>query len=178
MSFYQDLARIGSRYIGKAKLFQYGFNFSPMYRRTTSRITSVTDDLLEIRIKLPISFRNRNYVNSIFGGSMFAAVDPIPMVQLMNILGDDYVVWDKSAEVFFKRPAREDLYATFTYTEAEVDEIRRRVTQEKEFDIVKTSLLTDRDGSTTFCEVRKTIYVADKQYYKEKRKKKAAKKTP
>ncbi|MEL6720783.1 MAG: DUF4442 domain-containing protein [Bacteroidota bacterium] len=169
MSIYQKLGAIGSKYIGKAKLFKYGFNWSPMYRRSTARILEVSDDLMEVQIKLPISYKNRNYVNSIFGGSMFSAVDPIPMVQLINILGDNYVVWDKSAEVFFKRPAKENLYARFVYDTAEVEDIKQRVEQEREIEIVKTTLLTNKAGDKIFCEVRKTIYVADKTHYKNKR---------
>lgn len=122
-----------------------------------------------VQIKLPLNYKNRNYVNSIFGGSLFASVDPIPMVQLINIIGEDYVVWDKSAEVFFKRPAREDLFAEFRYSSEELEDIKRRVKQEGEIDIVKTTLLMDKEKTTTFCEVRKTIYVADKEFYKRKR---------
>ena len=83
MSLYKKIGEIGSKYIGKNKMFKYGFNFSPMYRRSTGRITTVSKDLMNIQIKLPISYKNRNYVNSIFGGSLFSSVDPIPMVQLM-----------------------------------------------------------------------------------------------
>lgn len=126
---------------------------------------------MEVSIKLPISYKNRNYVNSIFGGSMFAAVDPIPMVQLMNLIGDDFVVWDKSAQIFFKRPARENIYADFTYSLEEVDEIRSKVRLENEIEIIKTTSLTNRDKSIVYCEVKKTIYVADKAYFKEKREK-------
>ncbi|WP_416865949.1 MAG: DUF4442 domain-containing protein [Imperialibacter sp.] len=171
MSIYQTIAKIGSKYIGKPKLFKYGFNLSPMYRRSTAKIIYVSKDLLEIKIKLAISYKNRNYVNSIFGGSMFAAVDPIPMVQLMNLLGDDFVVWDKSAQIFFKRPARENIYADFTYSLEEVDDIKSKVGLQNEIEIVKTTSLTNRDKSIVYCEVKKTIYVADKAYFKEKREK-------
>jgi len=171
MSFYQSFARIGSKYIGKPKLFKFGFNFSPMYRRSTGRIIHVSSDLLKVQIKLPLSYKNKNYVSSIFGGSMFSAVDPIPMVQLINLIGENYVVWDKSAEIFFKRPAKENLYAEFTYSLAELEDIKQRVAQENEIEIFKTTLLTNKDKTTTFCEVKKTIYVADKQFFKEKRRK-------
>ncbi|MEL6988648.1 MAG: DUF4442 domain-containing protein, partial [Bacteroidota bacterium] len=67
----------------------YGFNLSPMYRRSVGKIVHVSDDLLKVEIKLPLNYKNRNYVNSIFGGSMFSAVDPIPMVQLINLIGDE-----------------------------------------------------------------------------------------
>lgn len=169
MSIYRTIAEIGSKYIGKPKLFKYGFNLSPMYRRSTARITEVSNDLLSIKMKLPISYKNKNYVNSIFGGSMFAAVDPIPMVQLMNILGDDFVVWDKSAEIYFKRPAKEDLYAEFTYSIDELETIKTKIKNENEIEIIKNTSLTNKSGTVIYCEVKKTIYVADKSFFKQKR---------
>lgn len=170
MSLYQKLAEVGKKFIPQHTLFKIGFNLSPMYRRSTARIRGASEDLLTVSIKLPLSYKNRNYVNSIFGGSMFSAVDPIPMVQLMNLLGNDYVVWDKSAEIFFKRPAKEDLYAVFNYTSEELEAIKTQVKQESEIEIVKTTLLRNQDQTITYCEVRKTIYIADKAYFKEKRK--------
>lgn len=168
MLSYRQLMKVGQRFMGLPTIFKYGYNWSPMYRRSTARITSVSDDLLTISIKLPISYKNRNYMSSIFGGSMFAAVDPIPMVQLMNLIGPDYVVWDKSAEIYFKRPAREDLFAKFTFSKDELAHIKSQVTQSKEIDFVKVTQLTNVDGSVTYCEVKKTIYVADKGHHKEK----------
>ncbi|GAA4274687.1 hypothetical protein GCM10022258_39830 [Aquimarina gracilis] len=121
-------------------------------------------------MKLPISWKNRNYVNSIFGGSMFSSVDPIPMVQLINLIGDDYVVWDKSAEIFFKKPAKENLYADFSYSEKELEEIRVKIAISKEIEIVKITKLMNNDGTQLYCEVKKVIYVADKAFYKQKKK--------
>ncbi|GAA4278370.1 DUF4442 domain-containing protein [Aquimarina mytili] len=171
MSIYQKIAKVGSKYIGKHNLFKYGFNWSPMYRRSTGRIKEVSKDLLQVTMKLPISYKNKNYVNSIFGGSMFSAVDPIPMVQLMNIIGEEYVVWDKSAEISFKRPAKEHLYAEFIYTPEELSTIKDRVKQENEIEIIKLTQLTNKDRTKVYCEIRKTLYIADKSFYKEKRKK-------
>lgn len=171
MSFYQKIAEVGKKYIAQNTLFKVGFNLSPMYRRSTARIISTSEDLLTVKITLPISYKNKNYVNSIFGGSMFSAVDPIPMVQLMNLIGDDYVVWDKSAEISFKRPAKENLFAEFTYSSEELENIKNQVKQDNEIEIVKTTSLTNKNKTITFCEVRKTIYIADKKYFKEKREK-------
>lgn len=169
MSIYKKIAKVGPKFFSKATLFKYGFNLSPMYRRSTGRIVEVSEDLLNIKIKLPINWKNRNYVNSIFGGSMFAAVDPIPMVQLINLIGEEYVVWDKSAKIMFKRPAKEDLYAAFSYAEQELEEIKLMAKEQKEIEITKTTELTNQDGAKTYCAVEKTIYVADKAFYKQKR---------
>ncbi len=169
MSIYQKISEIGSKYITKHILFKYGFNLSPMYRRSTGRITNVSKDLLTIKIKLPINYKNRNFVNSIFGGSMFSAVDPIYMVQLIDLLGSKYVVWDKSATIDFKLPAKEDLYAEFIYTNEELKDIKTKVQQDNEIEIVKTTSLTNKDKNKVYCEVKKTIYIADKKYFKKKK---------
>ncbi|MEO0789170.1 MAG: DUF4442 domain-containing protein, partial [Bacteroidota bacterium] len=132
MSIYRKIAEIGPRFAPKHKLFKYAFNWSPMYSRTTAKITSVSPDLMQINIRLPISYKNRNYSNTIFGGSMFASVDPFPMTQLINLIGPEYVVWDKSAEIKFKRPANVDLYAEFVYTQEELDDIKQQVADHQE----------------------------------------------
>ena len=169
MSVYQQLTRIGTRFFKRSFLFKYGFNLSPMYRRSTGKVIYVSENLNIIRVKLALSYKNRNYVNTIFGGSMFASVDPFPMVQLINIIGDDYVVWDKAAHIRFLRPGNKDLYATFTYTDQEIDDIKQHVAAKKEIEIVKTTQLTAKDTGKVHCEVDKVIYIADKAYFKAKR---------
>ncbi len=155
MSFYKKVATIGGKFIPLHILLKYGFNLSPMYRRTTAKIISVAADLMCITIIIKRSYRNTNYVNTIFGGSMFAAIDPIPMTQLINLLGDAYVVWDKSAEVFFKRPATENLFATFQFDRKELDEIKNRVKRDGEIEIIKTIALTSKDQQVTFVRFTK-----------------------
>jgi acyl-coenzyme A thioesterase PaaI-like protein len=170
MSIYQKLSKIRPDFIPKGKLFKFAFNHSPMYRRTTAKVLNISEDLLEAKIKLPLSWKNRNYVGSIFGGSLYSAVDPIYMIQLINILGEEYVVWDKAATIKFRKPARENLYADFIFTKDEIEEIKARVKKEKEIDVIKNVYLMDKTGSKVYCEVEKTLYVAEKEYYKNKRK--------
>lgn len=169
MSIYKKIAKIGPKFISKNKLFKYGFNLSPMYRRSTGRIIEVSENLHDVKVKIPISWKNKNYVNSIFGGSLFSAVDPIPMVQLINLIGDEYIVWDKSAEILFKKPARENVYATFNYTQQELTEIVNDVSMNNETLIQKETNITNLDGSIIYCTVSKTIYIANKDYYKTKK---------
>lgn len=170
MSFYQQLVQYGAKYFGLSNIFKWGFNFSPMYRRSTAKILYVSKDLLHVKIRLPLNYKNKNYMGTIFGGSMFSAVDPIPMVQLINLLNKNYVVWDKSAEIRFKIPGNQDLFAEFDYSQEELNKIIERVKIDNEIHIVKTTQLTNKDKSHIFCEVKKTIYIADKQFFKDKRK--------
>ncbi|OSY87013.1 hypothetical protein WH52_13180 [Tenacibaculum holothuriorum] len=166
---YKALSNIAKKFFSEAQIFKYGFNISPMYRRSTGKVISITDDLKEVKIKIPLSYKNKNYVGSIFGGSLFSATDPIYMIQLLNILGDNYVVWDKSSEIKFKRPAKTNAYASFVFSDEEIEVIKQKVADKKEIDIVKTLHIVG-ENDTVFCEVSKVIYVADKNYYREKRK--------
>ena len=175
MISYQKLAKLASRFISKSKVMRYGINLSPMYRRTSAKVTYISKDFLKITIKLPYSYKNTNYVNTIFGGSMFSAVDPFPMVQLINLIGEEYVVWDKAAEIFYRRPAKEDLYAEFTYNLEELGDIKQKVNDNNEFEIIKSTQLTNKDKSIVFCEVRKKVYIANKTFFKDKLAKKRLK---
>ncbi|WP_430410768.1 PaaI family thioesterase [Kordia sp.] len=154
-------------------IFKHGFNLSPMYRRTTARVTHITDDLKEVKIKIPLSYKNKNYVGAIFGGSMFAATDPIYMIQLMQILGEDYVIWDKSATINYKRPAKQALVCEFKFTDSEIEAIKKRVQNEQEITIEKTTYLVNTE-KIVFAEVIKILYIAEKQFYKEKLKNRAS----
>lgn len=168
MSVYKKSFELLQKYISPSLLFQYGFNYSPMYRRSTGKIIAISKDLSEITIRIRISWKNRNYMNTVFGGSMFSAVDPIPMIQLVQLLGKDYVIWDKSAEIYFKRPAKEDLYAKFHISKEDLNSIKAQVQTENEMEYEVQTFLTNKAGDTIFCEVRKKIYISTKSYYKEK----------
>jgi acyl-coenzyme A thioesterase PaaI-like protein len=84
-------------------------------------------DWSEVRVRLPLNWSTRNYVGTIFGGSLYGAVDPFYMLMLIRRLGPEYVVWDKSASIRFRRPGRETLHATFRMPEEEVEAIRAAV---------------------------------------------------
>ena len=168
---YATITKVLNKFFKSSTIFKYGFNISPMYKRSTGKLIEVSDDLLHVKVKIPISYKNKNYVGSIFGGSLFSATDPVLMIQLMQILGNDFVVWDKNASIQFKRPAKENAFAIFDLTQDEIESIKKRILEEKELDLVKEILITNKDKSTVFATVSKTIYIADKSYYKSKRKK-------
>ena len=110
------------------RLMRWGFNWFPAYRGTGARIAYIADDFREVRIELPLNWRTRNYVGTIFGGSMYAAVDPIYMVMLIKVLGPDYIVWDKAARIRFRKPGRARLHAHRMLPEEEIALIRQELT--------------------------------------------------
>jgi len=167
---YQQLSKLGKKYFPNSShnLFKYMFNLSPMYRRSTGKVINVDAGFWRVDIKIPLTYKNRNYAGTIFGGSLFSATDPIFMVQLVQIIGSDYIVWDKSSLVKFKRPANQDVFASFVFTESEVEDMKQKVAVDGEIEVVKPVEITNHEGKV-FCQIDKTLYIADKQFYKEKK---------
>ena len=164
---YRVLVKFLKRFFSDSQIYKYGFNWSPMYRRTTARITEVSNDLHYVKIRIPINWKNRNYAGSIFGGSMLSATDPIYMIQLIQILGDDFVVWDKTASIKYKRPAKEAIYGKFVFSTEEIQSIKQQLLDQNELEIEK-SMTLENTKNLVFAEISKTIYIANKSYYKEK----------
>jgi acyl-coenzyme A thioesterase PaaI-like protein len=138
----------------RSRLTRWGFNWFPAYRGTGARIEYVASDWKEVRIRLPLSWRSRNYVGTIYGGSLYGAVDPIYMIMLIiKILGPGYEVWDKAATIRFKKPGRSTLRAHFQLTDAELDAIKADVNRDGKTERTYVVELKDKDGNVCMsCE--------------------------
>lgn len=143
----------------KSRLWRWAFNFIPAYRGTGGRVTYISGDYAEIHVRLPLSWRTRNYVGTIFGGSMYGALDPVYMIMLIKMLGRDYVVWDKAASIRFRRPGRTTLSAKFVLDSSEVESIKSELQLRKSVDRVYKVDLVD-DAGKVHAQVEKTLYIA------------------
>jgi len=160
-----------SQIIGKGRMFKFLFNISPMYRRTGGRLVEVSDNLHFVKVKLPLNYKTRNYVGTMYGGHMYSCVDGIYMVQLINILGKKYVIWDKSASIKFKRPGDKTLFAEFSLTDQFLNQIAEEIDRNKEMDFHLRVNLADRQGNI-YAEIEKVIYIASRDFYRQKKRSK------
>lgn len=142
----------------RRRVERWYFNHFPAFRGTGGRITYLADDYREIRVRLPLSRRTRNYVGTIYGGSMYAAVDPFFMVMLIRNLGPAYEVWDKAATIRFRRPGRTTLYARFAIDDGDLADIRAALEREAAIDRVYDVDLVD-DVGVIHASVRKTVHI-------------------
>ena len=133
-------------------------NLWPCYWGTGVRIKYVAKDFREIRLEVPLDWRTRNYVGTIFGGSMYGAVDPVCMLMLIKNLGPSFVVWDKAATIRFKKPGRSTLRASFKLDQTEIDLIREELRNKDSIERVYNIDLTD-DMDTICATVEKTIHI-------------------
>jgi len=144
----------------KTRLFRRLYNLWPCYFGTGVRIKYIASDFREMRIELPLDWRTRNYVGTIFGGSMYGAVDPGYMLMLIKNLGSGYEIWDKAASIRFRRPGRTTLHARFMLDEQEIHLIRE-LSREGPIDRVYSVDLIDDEG-TVCATVEKTIHIRKK----------------
>lgn len=146
----------------RMRLTRLWFNVYPAYWGTGARLTHIADDFREMHLELPLTWRTRNLVGTLFGGSMFGALDPIYMVMLMRTLGAAYVVWDKAATIHFLKPGRETLYARFRLSEAELAGIRDELAASPATERTYTAELVNSKG-TVHAVVEKTLHIRRKE---------------
>jgi acyl-coenzyme A thioesterase PaaI-like protein len=146
----------------KTRIARWRFNLFPAYRGTGARVTYIAADWREVRIKLPLNWRTRNYVGTIYGGSMYGAVDPIYMLMLIKVLGPSYVVWDKAAAISFKKPGTGTLFAKFVLAEEEISAIKDALTYAPSVERVYFVELADAEG-IVHAFIEKTVYIRKKE---------------
>jgi hypothetical protein len=125
-----------------------------------------------VQVRLPLTWRTRNIVGTIFGGSMYACVDPIYMTMLMKVLGKNYVVWDKAATIRFRKPGKKTLYGDFYLSEEELAEIVRLCDEQPSVDRLYDVKLISRDA-VVHAEFSKTLFIARRDKWDQRAKPKS-----
>jgi hypothetical protein len=140
------------------RFFYYLWNFWPPFVGAGITVNYVSDDLLYAKMRLKRRPWTKNLVGVHFGGSIFAMTDPMYMALLINKLGPDYIVWDKSSFIRYRKPGRTDLWAEFRITLDDIEEIKSRLQSCDKIDWQRDVLVKDDLGETV-AEVRKVIHV-------------------
>ena len=146
----------------QTRALRWRFNLFPAFRRTGGRITYISHDLKQVRVKLPLNWKTRNYVGTIYGGSMYAAIDPVYMAMLMKLLGANYVIWDKAAAIRYKRPGRSSLHAVFSIGDEELALIRTQLAREDKLDRTYQVKLVDENDRVTAL-IDKTVQISKRR---------------
>lgn len=107
-------------------------------------------------------------MGTIYGGSMYGAVDPIYMVMLIKVLGPDYVVWDKAASIRFKKPGTSTLFAKFVLMEEEIRAIKGALISAPSVERIYLVELVDVEG-VVHASIEKTVYIRKKEMKLESR---------
>jgi acyl-coenzyme A thioesterase PaaI-like protein len=143
----------------RAHMVRLGFNLHPAFRGTGGRVVHVAQDLRHMRFRLPLSWKTKNIVGSLYGGSLFAITDGAHPMMLMAALGDDYIVWDKAASIRYRKPGYSTLYADLLLPGDEVEAIKAALRESPVLERTFQVELKDDQG-IVHAEVERTVYIA------------------
>ncbi|WDF69972.1 YiiD C-terminal domain-containing protein [Sphingobacterium oryzagri] len=127
-------------------------------------IKRIHPDFRQIDIKVNKSLLNKNINGTIFGGTIFAAVDPIHTILLDQIFRREgitkMVTWLKSAKIEYLKPAAKSLHFSIRITEDDVQSALQEVKAAGK--VVKTFEISIYDRTGLLC-ARSTneIYIRD-----------------
>ena len=136
-------------------------NSYPPYLGAGVRVTYISPDWRELRVRMKLRWYNRNAVGTQFGGSLYSMVDPHLMLLLMQLLGREYVVWDREAHIDFRKPGRGTVSARLVVDAAELALIREQTAGGRPYRPHFTVDITDTAGEIV-AQVQKTLYVRRK----------------
>ena len=139
------------------------WNFWPPFLGAGIRIKRMSKNYREVDVQMKLSFFNRNYVGVHFGGSLYAMADPFFMLMLIENLGTDYIVWDKSAEIKFLKPARGVVKIEFRLSEQEILAIKQQADTNYKVEPEFIVSIID-ENSSIVAEVVKKLYVRRKKH--------------
>ena len=137
-------------------------NIWPPFLFTGIRVQHVGADWRSARVVLRKRAWNRNFVNTQFGGSLFAMTDPFWMLLIMHAIGSDYFVWDKAATIEFVKPGRGDVFAEFHLADADLNALVEeaaaggKVLRWFDTDVIDV-------GGEVVARVRKQLYIRRKR---------------
>lgn len=151
----------------RSRKLRWAFNFWPCIWCTGSKVEFIAGDFKELHVSLKLNIRTRNRVGTVYGGSIYSSVDPYFMLLFMEVLGKDFVVWDKGASMKFVRPITDKVKCRFLITDELIADVKYHVGVLGEYTFELPLKYEDENGKV-YATFTKSVYVADKEFYKKK----------
>ncbi|MDJ0666050.1 MAG: DUF4442 domain-containing protein [Desulfobacterales bacterium] len=158
-SFFESIKANSMKYT--PNLLKRLLNIYPPYLGAGVKVTHIREDWQELHVSMAMRWYNRNAVGTHFGGSLYSMVDPHLMLLLMQLLGKQYRVWDKSAEIEFIKASKSKVAAVIRISDEDIETIKRRTENGEKYFADFTIEIIDEDRDLV-ARVRKTIYIRKK----------------
>jgi hypothetical protein len=134
-------------------------NLWPPFLGAGIRLKTLSKDFKFARVEMNLTKLNTNYVGVHFGGSLYSMTDPWYMLMIMEILGPEYLVWDKAASIRFKKPGRGLVFAEFMIEDQLIAEIKDEVAQNGKTEKTIPVNVLDLKG-VVVASIEKTIWIS------------------
>lgn len=150
----------------RRRLLRWGLrhpSFFPPFLGAGIRVVTADPGGGVYRVRMKLSLYNRNALGTHFGGSLYAMCDPFFVLILIDQLGPDYAVWDKTSTIEFRRPGRGTVSANFEIPPEQVVEIRAAADAGEVVEPVFEVDVVDESGDTV-ARITKTLHVSHKTH--------------
>lgn len=141
---------------------RWALNCWPPFLFTGIKIKSISHDYTDVVVELRLRFWNTNAFGCHFGGSLFAMTDPFYALMLVAKLGNDYIVWDKAADIDFIKPGKGKVTALFHIENDLLEDIKLHTVEGKKYLPKLTVDIRDQQGETVAL-LHRTLYIRNKK---------------
>lgn len=146
----------------KPWIFRLFMNIWPPLFFAGIRIKYISADFKKVHVELTLRPWNKNAVGTHFGGSLFAMTDPFYMLMILVQLGDNYVVWDKAADIDFIKPGKGKVMAEFSINQDLIDEIIANTANGEKYLPIIPVYVKDEQGDIV-AKLNRTLYIRKKK---------------
>ena len=117
---------------------QFVLNIFPPLLFNRIVLKEISDDFMQMRVVIRRALFNINFHKTIFGGTIFSACDPYFPTMYYHIFAKKnrkLIIWLKSAEIQYLRPADTSLKLHFKITEKEIQLAEKTLNEKGKFEI-------------------------------------------
>ena len=143
------------------KLLKRVLNLYPPYLGAGVKVEYISEDWRELHVSMSLRWFNRNAVGTHFGGSLYSMVDPHLMLLLIQLLGKEYLVWDKAANIEFIKASKKRVKCIIEVSSKDLEEIKNNTANGDKYFSYFIVEIRDEDNDLV-ARVKKTIYIKKK----------------
>ena len=126
-------------------------------------LKEISDDFLEMKVVIRRSLLNINFHKTIFGGSIFSACDPYFPTMYYHIFAKKnrkLIIWLKSSEIQYLRPADTSLKLHFKITDSNINLAEKILDEKGKFEIWHTVEAINKKG-VICAKAKMQVYLRD-----------------
>ncbi len=126
-------------------------------------LKEISDDFLEMKVVLRRALFNINFHKTIFGGSIFSACDPYFPTMYYHIFANKkrkLIIWLKSAEIQYLKPADSTLKLYFKITKEDIHLAENTLNEKGKFEIWHTVEAINKKG-VVCARAKMQVYLRD-----------------
>ncbi len=135
----------------------------PPYLGAGIKLKKYNKDFTCFEVELKMRWFNKNLFGTHFGGSLYAMSDPFFVFIVLNYLGQEYVIWDKSAKIIFMKPGKGTVKGVFKIKKSRLQEIKEEINIIGKNTYIFTGEIKN-SANEIVAKVEKEIYIRKKDY--------------